>query len=119
MAGSVSTVEVSDPYEIAPTMWQLFTPTPTSAITPPQFLARSYRAADWRRYKTEKDSYRTSVSVGKLGRTCFVRMADREATDMVIGFPGLDHRSLTFLQPGQGLLCQTGAASLAETSPAG
>jgi AraC-like DNA-binding protein len=119
MAGSVSTVEVADPYEITPTMWELFTPTPTSAITPPQFLARSYRAADWRRYKTEKDSYRTSVSVGKLGRTCFVRMADREATDMVIGSPGLDHYCLTFLQHGQGLLCQPRAASLAETSAAG
>jgi len=36
-------------------MWELFTPTPTSAITPPQFLAR------WRRYKIEKDSYRTTL----------------------------------------------------------
>jgi AraC-like DNA-binding protein len=119
MAGSMTTVEVEDPYEITPTMWELFPPTPTSAITPPQFLARSYQAGDWRRYKIEKDSYRTTVSVGKLGRTCFVRMTDREATDMVIGSPGLDHYCLTFLQQGQGLLCQPRAASPAETDARG
>jgi AraC-like DNA-binding protein len=119
MAGSLTTVEVEDPYEITPTMWELFTPTPTSAITPPQFLARAYRAGDWHRYKTEKNSYRTTVSVGKLGRTCFVRMADREATDMVIGSPGIDHYCLTFLQQGQGLLRQPRAASPAEVDAAG
>ena len=119
MAGSVTTVEVGDPYEITPTMWELFTPTPTSAITPPQFLARAYRAGDWQQYKSEKDSYRTTVSVGKLGRTCFVRMADREATDMVIGSPGLDHYCLTFLQQGKGALSQPRPASLAETNAVG
>jgi len=119
MAGSVTTVDVVDPYEITPTMWELFPPTPTSAITPPQFLARSYRAGDWRRYKIEKDSYRTTVSVAKLGRTCFVRMADREATDMVIGSPGLDHYCLTFLQQGQGSLNQPRVPSLAETDAQG
>jgi AraC-like DNA-binding protein len=111
VAGSITTVEVDDPHEITPTMWELFTPTPTSAITPPQFLARTYQAGDWRRYKIEKDSYRTIVSVGKLGRTCFVRMADREATDMVIGPPGIDHYCLTFLRQGKGLLSQPRAVS--------
>lgn len=115
MAGSITTVEVEDPYEIMPTMWELFTPTPTSAITPPQFLARTYRAGDWRRYQIEKDAYRTTVSVGKLGRTCFVRMADREATDMVVGSPGIDHYCLTFLQRGEGSLFQPRAASAEET----
>jgi AraC-like DNA-binding protein len=111
VAGSITAVEVDDPHEITPTMWELFTPTPTSAITPPQFLARTYRAGDWRRYKIDKDSYRTTVSVGKLGRTCFVRMADREATDMVIRPPGIDHYCLTFLHQGQGLLSQPCAVS--------
>lgn len=114
MAGSVTTVEVCDPHEITPTMWELFTPTPTSAITPPQFLARTYRAGDWSRYRREKDAYRTTVSVGKLGRTCFVRMADREQTDMVIKSPGLDHYCLTFLLQGNGALAQPGATSGAE-----
>src|SRR6516225_1506036 len=116
MAQPVTTVVINDPHEITPTMWELFTPTPTSAITPPQFLARAYRAGDWQQYKSEKDSYRTTVSVGKLGRTCFVRMADREATDMVIGSPGLDHYCLTFLQQGKGALSQPRPASLAETN---
>ena len=106
MAGSITTVEVDDPHEITRTMWELFTPTPTSAITPAQFLARSYQAGDWRQYKIERDSYRTTVSVGKLQRICFVRMADREATDMVIRPPGIDHYCLTFLHQGQGLLSQ-------------
>jgi AraC-like DNA-binding protein len=92
-------------------MWELFTPTPTSAITPPQFLARSYRAGDWRQYKIDKSAYKTTVSVGKLGRTCFVRMTDREATDMVVGPPGIDHYCLTFINEGQGLLSQPCAAS--------
>jgi AraC-like DNA-binding protein len=116
MAGSITTVEIEDPFEITPTMWELFTPTPTSAMTPPQFLARAYRAGDWRRYKTEKESYRTTVSVGKLGRTCFVRMADREATDMVIGSPGIDHYCLTFVQRGKGMLSQPRAALPTETN---
>ncbi|WP_298368365.1 AraC family transcriptional regulator [uncultured Bradyrhizobium sp.] len=111
MAGSITTVEVCDPHEITPTMWELFTPTPTSAITPPQFLARTYRAGDWSCYKREKDAYRTTVSVGKLGRTCFVRMVDREPTDMVIQSPGLDHYCLTILQRGNGMLAQPRRAS--------
>lgn len=119
MAGPIATVEVCDPHEITPTMWELFTPTPTSAITPPQFLARAYRAGDWGRYKREKHAYRTIVSVGKLGRTCFVRMADREPTDMVIGPPGLDHYCLTFLQQGSGLLAQPHGASEADVGPSG
>jgi AraC-like DNA-binding protein len=117
MAGSITTVEVSDPHEITPTMWALFTPTPTSAITPPQFLARTYRAGDWGRYKREKHAYGTTVSVGKLGRTCFVRMADREQTDMVIVSPGLDHYCLTFLPRGNGMLAQPRAS--AEVGPGG
>ncbi|MCP3470141.1 hypothetical protein NLM33_07345 [Bradyrhizobium sp. CCGUVB1N3] len=118
-SGPITTVEVCDPHEITPTMWELFTPTPTSAITPPQFLARAYRAGDWGRYKREKHAYRTTVSVGKLGRTCFVRMADREPTDMVIGAPGLDHYCLTFLQQGSGLLAQPHGASPADVGPSG
>jgi AraC-like DNA-binding protein len=102
VTGSITTVEVKDPHEITPTMWELFRPTPTSAITPPQFLARGYRAGDWRRYKNEKNTYRTVVSVGKIGQICFVRMADEQATDMVIGSPGLDHYCLSFLQQGNG-----------------
>jgi AraC-like DNA-binding protein len=119
VAGSITTVEVDDPYEITPTMWELFTPTPTSAMSPPQFLARTYRAGDWRRYKLEKDAYKTTVSVGKLGRTCFVRMADREAIDMVVGPPGIDHYCLTFMNEGQGLLSQPCAASPADIEAGG
>jgi AraC-like DNA-binding protein len=104
MAGSITTVEVRDPHEITPVMWDLFRPTPTSAITPPQFLARHYRAGDWQRYKREKQAYRTLASVGKLGLLCFTRMVDREAVHMVIGSPGIDHCCLTFLQQGDGRL---------------
>src|SRR5262249_7056358 len=89
-------------------------PTPTSAITPPQFLARGYRAGDWQQYKADKASYRTTVSVGKIGQICFVRMADRHATDMVIGSPGLDHYCLTLLKQGSGALRSTETHSAAE-----
>jgi len=114
MTGSITTVEVQDPHEITPTMWEWFRPTPTSAITPPQFLARGYRAGDWQQYKAEKDSYRTTVSVGKIGQICFVRMADRHATDMVIGSPGLDHYCLSFVQQGSGAFRSTESHSPAE-----
>jgi AraC-like DNA-binding protein len=114
MSGSIVTVEVKDPHEITPTMWELFRPTSTSAITPPQFLARGYRAADWQRYKGDKDSYRTTVSVGKIGQICFVRMADRHATDMVIGSPGLDHYCLSFVQQGSGAFRSPESHSAAE-----
>jgi hypothetical protein len=77
-------------------------PTPTSAITPPQFLARGYRAGDWRHYQIDPDSYHTTASVGKIGPICFVRMADRQETDMVIGPHGLDHYCLSLLQRGAG-----------------
>lgn len=119
MVASITTVDVDDPYEITPTMWELFTPTPTSAITPPQFLARTYRAGDWRHYRLEKAAYKTTVSVGKLGRTCFVRMTDREATDMVVAPPGIDHYCLTFVNKGQGLLSQPSAASPTDIEPGG
>jgi AraC-like DNA-binding protein len=114
VAGSITTVEVNDPHEITPTMWEWFRPTPTSAITPPQFLARGYRAGDWRQYKSEKDTYRTTVSVGKIGQICFVRMADRHATDMVIGSPGLDHYCLSFVQEGNGAFRSSESASAEE-----
>ena len=114
MAGSITTVEVRDPHEITPTMWEWFRPTPTSAITPPQFLAREYRAGDWQQYKAEKHSYRTTVSVGKIGQICFVRMADRHATDMVIASPGLDHYCLSFVQQGSGAFHSAETRSAAE-----
>ena len=97
MGGSLTTVTVKDPHEITPTMWEWFTPTPTSAITPPQFLARTYRAGDWRRYQVDKAAYETVASVGKIGPICFVQMADREATDMVLSSPGLEHYCLSFV----------------------
>jgi AraC-like DNA-binding protein len=111
MAQSVTTVVIDDPHEITPTMWKLFRPTPTSAITPPQFLARNYRAGDWKRYKSERETYRTTASVAKLGRVCFVRMEDRQETDMVIRTPGLDHYCLTFLHEGAGSFCRPRASS--------
>jgi len=114
VAGSIATVEVRDPYEITPTMWEWFRPTPTSAITPPQFLARGYRAGDWQQYKADKASYRTTVSVGKIGQICFVQMADRHPTDMVIGSPGLDHYCLSFVQQASGAFRSTKSHSAAE-----
>lgn len=109
MGGSLTTVTVNDPHEITPTMWEWFTPTPTSAITPPQFLARTYRAGDWRRYQIDKAAYETVASVGKIGPICFVQMADREATDMVLTSPGLEHYCLSFVQQGGGVLHRPGS----------
>ena len=106
MARSAVKVEINDPYEITPTMWDLFTPTPTSAITPPQFLARTYQAGDWRKYQIDRKAYNTTVSVGKISSICFVHMADREATEMVIRSPGLEHYCLSLVERGQGLLHQ-------------
>ena len=111
MAQAITTVVIDDPHDITPTMWELFKPTPTSAIAPPQFLARTYRAGDWRRYQSEKESYRTVASVAKLGRVCFVRMEDRQETDMVIRSPGLDHYCLTFLHEGAGSFCRPRGSS--------
>lgn len=108
MGGTVVTVEIDDPYKITPTMWDRFRPTPTSAISPKQFLARDYRAGNWRHYQSHSRSYHTTASVGKIGPVCFVRMCDREATDMVIGQPGLDHYCLSLVQNGAGMLNRPG-----------
>ncbi len=111
MGGAVVTVEISDPHEITPTMWDWFRPTPTSAISPKQFLARDYRAGDWRQYQIDPRSFQTTASVGKIGPVCFVRMSDNQATDMVIGQPGLDHYCLSYMQSGAGLLQKPGGTT--------
>ena len=69
MARSAVTVDINDPYEITPTMWDLFTPTPTSAITPPQFLARTYQAGDWRKYQIDGRPTTPRYRSAKLARS--------------------------------------------------
>jgi AraC-like DNA-binding protein len=114
VGGAVVTVEIDDPYKITPTMWDWFTPTPSSAISPKQFLARDYHAGDWRQYQMDPRSFHTTASVGKIGPVCFVRMFDHQATDMVIGQPGLDHYCLSYLQRGAGILQRPGGAKPTE-----
>jgi AraC-like DNA-binding protein len=114
MGGPVVTVEIDDPHEITPAMWEWFRPTPTSAISPKQFLARDYRAGDWRHYQIDPRSYHTTASVGKIGQICFVRVSDRQATDMVVGQPGLDHYCLSYMQSGAGVLHQPGGTGPTE-----
>lgn len=84
MVGSITTVRIKDPHEITPAMWERFAPTPTSAITPSQFRARLYRAGDWQRFARDRHAFETTVSVGKLGQICFVRMEDRDAMNMSV-----------------------------------
>lgn len=117
MVGSITTVRIKDPHEITPAMWERFAPTPTSAITPSQFRARLYRAGDWQRFARDRHAFETTVSVGKLGQICFVRMEDREATDMFIASPGLDHYCLTFLHRGYGVLKQRDGARETQVDP--
>jgi hypothetical protein len=80
----VVTVEIDDPYEITPTMWDLVSPDANERNFS-ELLARDYRAGDWRHYQIDPGSFHTKASVGKIGPICFVRMWDRQATDMVIG----------------------------------
>jgi hypothetical protein len=52
MTEAVMTIETNDPYEMTRTMWKWFCPTSVSAITPKQFLVRSYGAGDRRQTGT-------------------------------------------------------------------
>ena len=108
MSGSMVTLEVNDPHEITPAMWQYFAPTPTASITPAQFRARTYQASDWRKYQVDKDAYHTTASVAKLGSICFTQMADREAIDMVIKTPGLELYCLSLVRSGAGAVTWRG-----------
>ncbi|HZZ22401.1 MAG TPA: hypothetical protein VFE60_07440 [Roseiarcus sp.] len=64
MAGSFATLEVGDPHDTMQSLSEHFAP---PAGETQQYWARTYEAADWRRYKIEPNAHRTLVSVGLIG----------------------------------------------------
>jgi AraC-like DNA-binding protein len=112
MAGSFATLEVGDPNDTMQSLSEHFAP---PAGETQQYWARTYEAADWRRYKIEPNAYRTLVSVGLIGGvggqsglTCLSSFMDQAAIKFSIKSPGLDFYYLSFLQEGSGELRQSG-----------
>lgn len=108
---SLATWEVSDPHDLTVSLWERFAPGPGSALSPEQFCARTYAAADWRRYQVDPGAYRTLMSVGQVGNLCVVCANDAAATHFSIKSPGLDLYCLTFIQRGAGELRPSGGGT--------
>jgi hypothetical protein len=118
MAGSFATLEVGDPHDTMHSLSEHFAP---PAGETQQYWARTYEAADWRRYKIEPNAYRTLVSVGLIGGVggqagliCLSSFRDHGAIKFSIKPPGLDFYYLSFLQEGSGELRQSGAGTRAQ-----
>ena|ERR1700722_9012670 len=104
MAGSFATLAVGDPHDTMQSLSEHFAP---PAGETQQYWARTYEAADWRRYKIEPNAYRTLVSVGVIGGVggqaglaCLSSFKDQAASKFSIKSPGLDLYYLSFLQEG-------------------
>jgi hypothetical protein len=120
MVGSFATLEVGDPHDTMQSLSEHFAP---PAGETQQYWARTYEAADWRRYKIEPNAYRTLVFVGLIGGvggqsglTCLSSFMDQAAIKFSIKSPGLDFYYLSFLQEGSGELRQSGMRAQLEIS---
>jgi AraC-binding-like domain len=115
MAGSFATWQVDDPHDTTVSLSERFAPRPHETR---EFWARTYEAADWRRYKIDPDAHRTLVSVGLIGGgdavVCISSFKDRAATKFYLKSPGLDFYCLSFIQEGSGELCQSGSRKPAQ-----
>ncbi len=112
MAGSFATWEVDDPHDMTQSLAERFAPPPGELQ---QYWARTYEAADWRRYKIEPDAHRTRLSVGLIGGVggqggliSLASLRDRAATKFYLKSPGLDFYCLSFIQEGSGELRRPG-----------
>ncbi len=117
MAGGLTTFEVGDPRETCSVVWERLPASEKSRLKEQEVWSRTYAAADWRRFKSEPKSYRSTFSVGHSGALRLSRIVDERGTGFTIHDPGMDAYCISVMERGASRLAQPGNRSPLDTDP--
>jgi AraC-like DNA-binding protein len=110
-----TTFEVGDPHQTNSVVWDRLPANERSRLTGQEIWSRTYEAADWRRFKSDPESYRSTFSVGLVGALRLSRIADERGTGFTIHDPGLDAHCISVMERGSARLTQPGSRSPDDT----
>ncbi len=101
-----TTFEVGDPHETCSVVWERLPASERSRLKEEEVWSRTYEAADWGRFRSEPQSYRSTFSVGHCRSLRLSRIADERGTGFTIHDPGMDAYCISIMQQGASRLAQ-------------
>jgi AraC-like DNA-binding protein len=110
MSGGLTTFVVGDPHEISAVVWDRLPPGEKSRLEEQEVWSRTYRAADWGRFRSEPESYRSTFLIGHCGTFRLSRIADARGTGFDIHEPGLDAFCISVMERGASGVTQPGTS---------
>jgi AraC-like DNA-binding protein len=115
MSGRLTAFVVGDPHEIPSIVWDRLPPSEKSRLNEQELRSRTYEAADWGRFRSEPESYRSTFSIGHCAGLRLSRIADARGTGFDIHEPGLDAFCVSVMERGASGVTQPGTPKASST----
>jgi AraC-like DNA-binding protein len=100
LPGHFTRIEVGDPHLIPQAVWESLPPGQKVVLTERNFSSQEWEPLDQRRFRIERESYRTEFSFANIGALGLSRITNSQATRMSIGPPGVDVFAVSMIERG-------------------
>ena len=108
MPGYFTRIEVGDPHLLAQSVWENLPARQKILLAEHEFSSQEWAPLDQRRFRIERENYRTAASVANIGALRVTRVTGNGATQTTLRSPGSDGFGLSIIERGANRLILPG-----------